>query len=88
MAICSMSNEANFFTLLDDLIDGWCERRALNPLRYILPAYPPAKGLTDEWRRLYDAVRDIRALSKGELDAWECERLNRAIVGVQNVLGK
>ena len=88
MAICSVSNEANLFTLLDGLIDGWCERRALNPLRHILPAYPLASGLTDEWHQLYDALRDIRALCGDELAAEESERLNRVIVGVQNVLGR
>jgi len=88
MSLYSVSNEANFFTLLDGLIDGWCERRALNLLRHILPAYPLASGLTNEWHRLYDALRDIRALCADELDAEESQRLNRVIAGVQDVLGK
>jgi hypothetical protein len=28
------------FKILDHLITGWCERRALRPLRYLLDAYP------------------------------------------------
>ena len=37
------------FPLLDQLIDGWCERRALRELRLILAGYPMPNMLTDGW---------------------------------------
>jgi len=81
-----MSEQANPFTLIDGLIDGWCERRALNSLRRILPVYPLANGLTDGWHVLYDALRDVRAFCRDELSAEEQLKLGEAIDTVQRVL--
>ena len=81
-----MSEESNLFTILDGLIDQWCERRALNPLRGILPAYPLTNNLTDGWHMLYDALRDVRAGCRDELSAAEQQQLGEAIVIVQNAL--
>ena len=82
-----MSEENNLTTILDGLIDRWCERRALNPLRRILPAYPLTNNLTDGWHMLYDALRDVRAFCRDELSAAEQQQLGAAIFIVQNVLG-
>jgi hypothetical protein len=35
-----MSHTACLFKLLDQLIDRWCERRALRPLAVVLAGYP------------------------------------------------
>ena len=83
-----ISDGTNLFSILDGLVDGWCERRALKPLRFILQAYPLASGLSDEWHQLFDALKDIRALCRDELDAGEKERLNQAITGIQNALDR
>ena len=40
--------EFNLFKTLDALINGWCERRALRPLAYLLPAYPGVFAHTDQ----------------------------------------
>lgn len=86
------SNDVNekddLFPLLDVLVDGWCERRALNPLRHILSAYPLSMGLSDEWHKLDEALKDIRALCKDELEVEENEKLNRATLLVQNILNR
>ena len=55
------------------LIDAWCERRALGPLRVILGCYPFASGLTDEWGLLASGLKTIRAQHRGELTADELE---------------
>ena len=81
-----MSKETNLVTILDGLVDGWCERRALNPLRRILPAYPLANNLTDGCHMLYDALRDVRAFCHEELSVAEQQQLGEAIVIMQNVL--
>src|SRR4030095_9993726 len=42
------SMELNLFKTLDHLINIWCERRALRPLAYVLPAYTGASAHTDQ----------------------------------------
>ena len=48
--------------LLKRLVEGWCDRRALSPLRCILAAYPMINGTSDEWHELYRALRNVRGL--------------------------
>ncbi len=43
------------------LFDGWCERRAVTPLRDFLRGWPLSSGLTDDWANLYEALRTVRA---------------------------
>ncbi|WP_421121566.1 hypothetical protein ACE2AJ_09370 [Aquihabitans daechungensis] len=47
---------------LASLVDGWCERRDLQPLTVLLPAYTSNNGLTDGWGRVMDALYNLRAL--------------------------
>jgi hypothetical protein len=55
------------FERIDKLIDGWCERRALAPLRQILRSYPLASGLTDEWGELLNSLKDVKVFCKDAL---------------------
>jgi hypothetical protein len=58
------------------LIDAWCNRRELEALAIMLPAYisidPP--GFTEDWPRVLEALYDLRASrmlpddEKGELE--------------------
>ena len=61
------SDTARLFGLLDDLIDRWCERRALRPLAVVLAAYPPAPTRTDEWAALYATVRRLKGLDPNDV---------------------
>jgi hypothetical protein len=70
-----------FFSKIDKLIDGWCERRCLKPLRFILRSYPLAAGLTDEWASLLDSLKDIKGFCGDELTAEE----RRVMVELINV---
>jgi len=63
----------DFASAMDKLIDGWCERRKLAPLRLILRAYPLAMGLTDDWTELQSALRQIRGSCREDLSAEELE---------------
>jgi hypothetical protein len=54
--------------LLDKLIDGWCERRCLAPLRLLLPAWPLRNSLTDDWGDLLVALKGIELLSESGID--------------------
>jgi hypothetical protein len=52
---------------LDTLIDGWCERRALRPLQYLLRAYPAVLAHTDQFEDVLDALKDVKGLARKEL---------------------
>ena len=82
-----MADSSELFSDLNTLIDAWCERRALNPLRYILAAYPLAIGTSDDWHELYNALTSIRANCRDELEGDEMPKLNQAVVAVQRMLG-
>jgi hypothetical protein len=43
------------------LIDRWCERRELEPLRRLLNGRASINGLTDGWNEMRDELRTIRA---------------------------
>jgi hypothetical protein len=57
----------DLFKTLDALIDSWCERRALRPLRYLLPAYPGVLAHTDQQFQLLDALKDVKGLCGNDL---------------------
>jgi hypothetical protein len=76
----------DLFTLLDRLVDGWCERRALRPLSIILRAYPMTSPLTDGWYDLRDALRDLRALRDASISQAEAARVEDALRAVEEAL--
>jgi hypothetical protein len=82
----TQADTAEIFPILKGLVDGWCERRALGPLRIILQVYPLVNPLTDGWQDLYDGLRDARSSFRDELPEDEQERLHRAILLTQFVL--
>ncbi|AHG92844.1 hypothetical protein J421_5309 (plasmid) [Gemmatirosa kalamazoonensis] len=59
--------ESRLAELLGALVDGWCARRALEPLAVLLPAYLAFSGLTDAWLDLAQAVDDLRGLGPDAL---------------------
>jgi hypothetical protein len=44
--------------VLRKLIYAWCDRRCLEALKYVLPAYLLFNGLHEAWSSLYNALRD------------------------------
>jgi hypothetical protein len=83
-----MSISVDVIPILDPLIDAWCERRALRPLRYILRAYPlpPGAWLTDDCERLLEALKDTRGLCHDTLPPEEQASLARAMLLLQDAL--
>ncbi len=49
------------------LIDRWCERRELQPLRRLPNGQASINGLTDGWIEMRDELRTIRAKDKAVL---------------------
>lgn len=62
-----MTDHVRFQEVLDRLIDGWCERRALYPLALVLPAYLAQTGRPDGEVALYRALTRARTLARDEL---------------------
>jgi hypothetical protein len=54
------------FKILDHLINGWGERRALRPLRYLLDAYPGVLAHTEQFE-LVEALKKVKALCPDDL---------------------
>jgi|WetSurMetagenome_2_1015567.scaffolds.fasta_scaffold797118_1 hypothetical protein len=69
-------DEAN--KIVSELIDAWCERRAIRALRILLPAWPH-NGLTDGVAELADALRGVRARARTELTDEEVAQLSTAL---------
>jgi hypothetical protein len=82
-----MATDSEAFTLLDRLVDGWCERRALRPLSIILRSYPMVSPLSDGWHELRSALRDLRALRDPDVTDAEAEAVENALRSVEKTLG-
>jgi hypothetical protein len=67
------------FHALHNLLRAWCDRRCLEALSLILPAYLPFNGLTEAWSRLYDALNNLRASARQELTDEEAEEVDSLI---------
>ena len=71
--------------LVEFLVDRWCDRRALGPLRHILGAWPN-HGLTDGYGLLRDALAKVRSVSRDVLDPGETELAHLAQNSIERVL--
>jgi hypothetical protein len=76
--IIFQSNEEVFATL-GQLIERWCDERRLPALARLLPGYAAFDGLTDGWGKLYEALKDTRAIGRAAFSAAEWELLNDLI---------
>ena len=73
--------------ILDTLIDGWCERRAIRPLKYLLRAYPGPLAHTDQLYEFLDALKDVKDLCRDDLTPEERQMLNKADNTLEDSLG-
>ena len=81
-----MTEHVRFQEVLDRLIDGWCERRALYPLALLLPAYLAHTGRKDSEIALYRALARIRSRARDELLGGEGYILSEATALVRESL--
>ena len=72
------SMEFNLFKTLDGLINGWCERRALRPLAYLLPAYPGVFVHADQQFQLLEALKNLKKLCRDRLTPEELRLITQA----------
>jgi len=72
------SVEFNLLKTLDGLINGWCERRALRPLGYLLPAYPGVLTHIHEQFQLLEALKNLKTRYRAHLTAEELRLVTQA----------
>ena len=72
------STEFNLLKTLDGLINGWCERRALRPLAYLLPDYPEVFAHTDQQFQLLEALKNLKRLCRDHLTPEELRLITQA----------
>jgi hypothetical protein len=59
-----MDTDKTLYQKLDWLIDEWCQRRALHPLRILLPVYPGIAVHTDQFYELLEGLQDVKGLCR------------------------
>ena len=62
---------------LSALVNAWCDRRAIGPLRVILGCYPILNNLTHDWAALANGLKTIRAQHDRELEPSEMDAIVR-----------
>ena len=72
---------------LDTLIDRWCERRAIKPLKLLLRAYPGPLAHTDQKFEVLEAMRDVKGLCRQNLTDDELQMLIEALNALGDSLG-
>jgi hypothetical protein len=70
------------------LLNGWCDRRAFEPLRIVLPHYPMFNGFTDEMAELARALKTVRAQLDAKLPQEEFDRVVALLHMVEDALDK
>jgi hypothetical protein len=72
-------------TEISNLVDAWCQRRALRPLRYLLPHWPH-NGMTDGVHELKTALENVRAFGRPDLLPEEARMLDTLISQIDHAL--
>jgi hypothetical protein len=71
---------------LDSLIEQWCERKALKPLKYLLPVYPGPLIHADQFGDLLEALRNVKGLCRNDLKQSELDRVISSINELEDSL--
>ena len=75
----SRSVEFEPLKILDRLINSWCERRALRPLRYLLGAYPEVLAHPPDLQfELLEALKKVKAFCRDDLTQEERRLVTQA----------
>lgn len=79
-------NNQELFQNLDRLVDAWCDRRALRPLRCLLTSYPLSNPLTDGWADLLTSLKDVRAFARQQITAEELKSIDECIRVIDGIV--
>lgn len=67
---------------IDRLIDSWCGERHVDALRILLPGWPVAMNLTDEWARVFESLKAVREHATARFTEAEKTELDAVILEV------
>ena len=79
----NMSDDPN--QIVSELIDRWCDRRELQALAKVLPAFTGNNGLTDGWNHLHDNLKHAYVMCR-DIPSDERDQLKRAYVAIDVAL--
>jgi hypothetical protein len=84
------ADKKTLYEKLDWAVDRWCERRALSPLRILLPVYHPGVALvhTDQFHDLLEGLRDVKGLCRQQLDSEELSYVIESINEIEDALNR
>ncbi len=82
------TDEKTLYQRLNWLIDQWCERKAVQPLRILLPAYPAAPVHTDQFYMLLEGLKDVKGLCRNQLSSEELGCVIASINEIEDALNK
>ena len=82
----SFQSNEEFFAALRQQIERWCDLRRLRELAQLLPEYTSFFGLTDDWARLYEALKATRAIGREKFSVTEWELLNDLISAAERAV--
>ena len=82
----SFQTNDEFFAALRQQIDRWCDQRRLRELALLLPKYISFFGLTDDWARLYQALKATRAIEHAKFSEAEWELLNDLVSAAERAV--
>jgi hypothetical protein len=85
-AMTSFQSNEEFFAALRQQIKRWCDQRRLRELAVLLPGYTSFFGLTDDWARLYEALKDTLALGRQKFSAAEWQLLNDLVSAAEKAV--
>jgi hypothetical protein len=71
---------------VDCLCNAWCDRRCLQALRCLLPAWPLSSPLTDGWGELGIALKNVRAFARRELSGEELAEVEQLIRDLDRIV--
>jgi hypothetical protein len=79
---------ADFQREMTTLLNDWCDRRALAPLKIVLPHYPLFNDFADEVVELTKALKTVRVQLGSTLPASEFDRLVRLLHETESALNR
>jgi hypothetical protein len=82
----SFQSNEEFFAALRKQIERWCDQRRLRELALLLPGYTSFFGLTDDWARLYEALKATRALGHKAFSEIEWQLLNDLVSAAERAV--
>ena len=81
---CVSTGSSDVTLEVSGLIDAWCDRRELDLLARLLPAWVSNNGLIDGWAEVLDALKRLRG--RPGIAGAEADVIERSIIEVERAV--